>query len=362
MELNLRKQKILLGLKIFLTLTITIMVLIFIFTGSYKTWEALKNFKPIYLFIAFILIIVDLFSGALRIHIFTRKIQPQKSFIAAFNANLANIFLAAATPFQTGGGVAQLYVLNKYGIPYSAGLTVSILNFVATISMLFVAGSIIITTIPNRFVENRFLFIALDLSRVAFYFTLVLFFMFLFFPSIFSQIMNILFNFLSGKFPKLKNRFRLWNEKISDFIIQYKSHLSYYWKKEKMVLVFNYILTVILYFNKCVIAYVIFRSLGIMPDFWDVVMLQMLIVFFIYFAPTPGASFIAETSTSAIMSLIAPLYSISIFTVLWRFFTTYFGVILGSFVLIKKINEPKIHIERLDVKEQEELLKESLKI
>ena len=61
----------------------------------------------------------------------------------------------------------------------------------------------------------------------------------------------------------------------------------------------------------------------------------MLIIFFLYFAPTPGASLIAETGMSAVMSLIVPAYALSVFTVMWRFFTTYFGVLLGSLVLLR---------------------------
>jgi uncharacterized protein (TIRG00374 family) len=292
-----------------------------------------------------LLILVDLLSGAARIHIFIRKLIKQNSFWACFKANLANIFLAAATPFQTGGGVAQLYILNKNGIPYSAGVTVSVLNFVATLSLLLLAGTFIVTTVPNKFASNQTLFAVMDISRFVFYFTFIAFTFFVIQPAILSKFLDKFFNWIMKIFPSRKKRLTNISRQVTHFITQYRNYLSYYLKEGKLILLWNYILTIILYFNKCLVAYVVFLGLGISVNIWDVILMQMLIIFFLYFAPTPGAGFVAETSTSAIMSLIAPNHILVLFTVLWRFFTTYFGVFLGSFILLKAIGEPLSQID-----------------
>lgn len=344
MQLKPRKRNVLRGIRIFAAFTVLGIAVVFYITGSQKTWMALKKFDARYFLIACGLILVDLFSGALRIHIFTRRILKKNSFRAAFNANLANIFLAAATPFQTGGGVAQLFVLNRYGLPYAAGVTVSVLNFVATLSMLFVAASIILTAFPHRFQVGPSLYLVMDFSRLAFYFTLFFFIIFMVRPFWVARIARRITAFVGRLLKKNSQKVELLANRLLDFVHQYRGYMKFYWKEEKMILVWNYVLTLILYFNKCLVAYVIFRGLGLTPAFWDVIMLQMLIVFFLYFAPTPGASFVAETSTTAIMSLLAPGYMLALFTVLWRFFTTYFGVVLGSFVLIRAIQAEKVPV------------------
>ena len=136
MEVETQRKSIIRGIRIFVFLTILGICLVFYLTSSEKTWGVLKELKFSYFLLASILIVVDLFSGAARIHIFIRRIIP-KGFWACFKANLANIFLAAATPFQTGGGIAQLYVLKRHKVPYAAGMTVGLLNLVATLSFLF---------------------------------------------------------------------------------------------------------------------------------------------------------------------------------------------------------------------------------
>ncbi len=337
MKPEIRKKRLLFGIRLFIILTILGISAVFYATGSRQTLSALGQFRWPYFFLGGLLIAVDLLTGALRIFIFLRKMHNGKTFRASFEANLANIFWAAATPFQTGGGVAQLYVLNHYGVPYSAGLTVSVFNFTATLSLLFLAATLVLTELPHQFALNGSLLLAIDFSRAAFYVTLLLFLFFLFRPGWVVRAISGITRFSSGRRPSMQKRLEGLSQKLLVFISDYRQHLSLFWHRHPGVLVWNVVLTVILYFNKCLMAYVIFKGLGLRPGFWQVVMLQMLVVFFLYFAPTPGASLIAETGTSAVMSLIAPGYLLSLFAVLWRFFTTYFGVILGSLVLVRVV-------------------------
>ena len=334
MTAPLTRKRILVGMRVFLFLTVLGLTLVFFVTGTRQTWEALKAFNPWFLLLALGLVLVDFFSGASRIYIFLKGRIPN-CFAVCFKANLANIFLAAATPFQTGGGLAQLYVLNHYGIPYTAGLTVSVLNFVATLSLLFFSASVVLTSVPHRLVESQSLLVVLDISRFAFYFTLIIFLLFMIRPSICGKFFQAVLAGLSRRLPRYQKTFSKWQEKLLVFVDQYQQTLYTVWKKEKSALVWNVILTLILYFNKCLVAFVIITGLGISAPFWDVILLQMLVIFFLYFAPTPGASLIAETGMPAVMSWLLPAYALSLFTVMWRFFTTYVGVFLGSLVLLR---------------------------
>ena len=341
MKPDLNKKNIIKGIRFFLILTVIGIVVIFFSTGSRETWNAVKQFRIQYFFLACLLIFVDLCSGACRIHIFVRKLIPHKSFSLSFRANLANIFLGAATPFGTGGGLAQLFMLNQGGVSYSAGFAVGVINFIATITLLFVSGTIILTSLARNFFESQSLMIIINTSRAFFYIILILFLLFLCRPTIFGRLVEIISRSASYIFQTKQKKFQTWSQKIIDFTYNCHTYIRFYWKNEKIIFLLNYIITIILYFNKCLVAYIIFLGLHIRPNFWYVIMLQMVIIFFLYFTPTPGASFVAETSTAALMSLIAPQHLLSLFTVLWRFFTTYFGVMLGSAVILKAISRSR---------------------
>ena len=333
------KKSVYTGLRIFLILTLIGFSVIFYLTGTEETIQALSNFRMFYFLLAAVLIGVDFFSGAGRIYIFIRKMKKlsdKDAFWASFKANLANVFLAAATPFQTGGGVAQIYMLNRAGITVAGATSVSIMNFVATLGFLMMAGIMVLRWMARTFTDFQFKFILSFSSGVSYVVTAV-FLIFLFKPRIIGKGVEQLILSIGKIWKRKADTFKNAASKIHDFVESYKSYINYFWKNEKMVLVHNLWLTVVLYFNKCLMAYVVLKGMGIEADFFQVVSVQILLIFLIYFCPTPGASFLAETSTAALMSLIIPKHLVSVFSILWRFFTTYFGVIVGGFILMKAI-------------------------
>ena len=58
--------------------------------------------------------------------------------------------------------------------------------------------------------------------------------------------------------------------------------------------------------NKLLAGYVAMRTLGIHANFVDILLLQTLITFLLYFAPTPGASGIAEVLSALVMASYVP--------------------------------------------------------
>ena len=71
---------------------------------------------------------------------------------------------------------------------------------------------------------------------------------------------------------------------------------------------------------------------GIHADFTDILLLQTLISFLLYFAPTPGASGLAELTSAAVMSLYVPRELTPIYILIWRLILTYFTLGFGFLV------------------------------
>ena len=90
MQTELQRRRVIAGIRIFVFLSIVGLLVVFYFTSSERTWHIIRDFKKEYLLIATVLILVDFFSGAARVYIFTRRIVS-RSFGACFKANLANI-------------------------------------------------------------------------------------------------------------------------------------------------------------------------------------------------------------------------------------------------------------------------------
>jgi uncharacterized protein (TIRG00374 family) len=85
--------------------------------------------------------------------------------------------------------------------------------------------------------------------------------------------------------------------------------------------------------NKLLAGYVALRAIGVEANFVDVLLLQTLITFLLYFAPTPGASGIAELLSAAVMAAgYVPRTSLPLYTLLWRLTLSYYTLAFGFLV------------------------------
>jgi uncharacterized protein (TIRG00374 family) len=84
--------------------------------------------------------------------------------------------------------------------------------------------------------------------------------------------------------------------------------------------------------NKLLAGFVVLRMLGIHAHFVDVFLLQTLITFLLYFAPTPGGSGLAELLSAAVMSIYVPRELTPSYILLWRIVVSYLTVAVGSYV------------------------------
>src|SRR5438046_8862350 len=78
--------------------------------------------------------------------------------------------------------------------------------------------------------------------------------------------------------------------------------------------------------NKLLAGYVALRALGIPANFVDILLLQTSITFLLYFAPTPGASGLAELLSAAVMSIYVPRPLVPSYTLLLRLIHRYAAV------------------------------------
>ena len=81
-----------------------------------------RNIKTFYIPIILGMVFFDWWIGGWRNTIFVRKVIPNVSQRICFDANLANIFMGAVTPSQTGGGPMHLYMLYRKGVQLTHGI------------------------------------------------------------------------------------------------------------------------------------------------------------------------------------------------------------------------------------------------
>jgi uncharacterized protein (TIRG00374 family) len=84
--------------------------------------------------------------------------------------------------------------------------------------------------------------------------------------------------------------------------------------------------------NKLLAGYVALRAVGIEANFVDILLVQTLITFLLYFAPTPGASGVAEVLSTLVMAVYVPKGLLPLYTLIWRLILSYYTIAFGFLV------------------------------
>jgi hypothetical protein len=280
------------------------------------------------------LIALDSLVGGLRYRLyFDGKILPDISLWNCMRSNWANMFMGAATPFQTGGGPAQLYILWRCGATIADGILSSLINFAATLIFFLVASvAAVLLLPPDLFGENFSPFLKTGFVAVGGVAGLVL--LVLLFPELGMRMIEKFFGLLPIRRENfLAFRNRLLN-KLEAETQRFGEGFQKITRQKKWALAVTVLATFTLFFNKYLIGYVIARALGQDVPFGIFLGLQIVQLLLIYFAPTPGASGVAELSSVWLMGKLLPEPLLLIYAVLWRFATTIVGAAIGGLVLM----------------------------
>ncbi len=328
-----KKDLIIKGTVWFFLITIASIAAIFFFNNTGNTIQALKSIHPVYIVVCFFMLFIDLMLGSWRNHIFVRKLKPDLSHWVSFRANVANMFMGAVTPAHGGAGPAQMYVYMRHGLTFLDAFAISLINLGSTLIFMPLAGLLAIFFMNTDFVSG----IVPSLLRYGFtFFTLFLVAFLLAFlkPVWVGNVIIQLSKILAGIFTGQRNKLIAWGQNSYNNISKYQETCSVLLKKHPLLFPSSLLITTLLYLNKYVLQYIILLGLGVQTDLVQVISIQVLIQFMIYFAPSPGGSGFAEVSISVLFGKIVPAAVIPIFTLLQRSFLLFFPAVIGAYIVI----------------------------
>jgi hypothetical protein len=159
----------------------------------------------------------------------------------------------------------------------------------------------------------------------------------MFFPTFGIAAVRKLLDLLPFQRPK----FMAWRQRLLKTLesetLRFREMLRQILQRRKWLLGATLLATFALFFNKYILGYVIARSLGQAVLFGPFLGLQIMQLFMIYFAPTPGASGVAELSSVWLFERLMPQQVLLIYAVLWRLATTISGAVIGGLVMFSDV-------------------------
>jgi uncharacterized protein (TIRG00374 family) len=278
---------------------------------------------------------LDWFGGGLRLWVLTREVHPNPPLKGMFLAGGMSAWGSYLTPFQSGAAPMMIYTMRRYGVPVPVAMTATLMTFVATVIFFAIAGPLAIIlgagqalgskgdvlglSLYDLFLGSLGIFAGLGLLMVVV----------MVFPALVRDLIHSLARWVGRRNATLSVRL----EKLETGIEQaHDSIVKFNTPRGWLALFWAVIISAPSHANKLLAGYIALRAVGIEAQFVDVLLLQTLITFLLYFAPTPGASGIAEVLSAAVMSVYVPREVVPLYTILWRMTLSYWTIGFGAWV------------------------------
>lgn len=322
------------GFLIFLLITFTTAFFVISFTVSKETISTIFRLKKLSLLLAFSCIFASWTFEFLRFRELLRSVGWDIGFLDGLMLVWINYFGCAVTPLQSGGGPFQIYVLYRKKVPIGIGFAVTLIRTLITLIILSFAGPIIIFFHPemteNAILKGMMIYVTVFLVGVS-----ILIFISLKRVDLIRKLVMwiVLFLHRMGLFKRvgplyvirrINKEIDLYNDNFRALVGRGRKHLVWAITYSFLQLLAHFLaLPSIMW------------GMGLSFHLDEVLMIQAVFLFILYFVPTPGGSGVAEGGAALLFRYVMPAHITGVMAVLWRFFTDYIPIILGGIVTLK---------------------------
>lgn len=278
---------------------------------------------------------MDWIGGGARLWVLAREVHPKPKFWGLVLAGGMGAWGSYVTPLQAGSSPMQIYSMRRTGIPVPIAMTTVLMSFIATVVFFAICGPLALVFGAGESLGARGNVLGLSLldlfkgSMGVFAFLGVALITVMVAPRFISRGVHRLAESLGRRSARIAARLEALRGGIDE------AHLSlvrFNTPRGWLSLLWATIISGPSHANKLLAGYVALRAVGIQANFVDVLLLQTLITFLLYFAPTPGASGIAELLSAAVMSVYVPRELAPLYTILWRCVLSWFTIAAGFIV------------------------------
>ena len=278
---------------------------------------------------------MDWVGGGLRLWVCTRHVYPRVRLRDMILAGGFGAWGAYLTPFQSGSAPMSMWVMKRAGVPVPIALSSIFVTFIATVGFFAIAGPLAVWFGAGKSLSQHGIVLGITLydlfktSLTIFGIIGLLMLVAIIAPGMVKRLIQRLAVRIARRSPRAAERM----EKLSGGVDRaHDCMVAFGSPKGLVTLLLAIVISAPSHANKLLAGYVALRVLGVPADFTDILLLQTLISFLLYFAPTPGGSGLAELTSAAVMSIYVPRELTPSYTLIWRFINSYATVIVGALI------------------------------
>jgi uncharacterized protein (TIRG00374 family) len=283
-----------------------------------------------------VLLTLYFLADGLRLYCVIRAMGFRIAFAYIVKLVFVNIFVSNVTPLATGGGVVQVYFLKQKGMPIGEATAATSIRTMLAALILFTLTPVIIWAEPNQFrmFFHRNLLHGITGLSCAY---LAVFWIILFRIRIIKRWVFRGLYLLNTLKIVSRSRFGAVFLKVSRELDLFSCGFKRYFRSNPGWAALSVAFTALFLLLLFSFSIVLVRALGYQAPVLTVLAFQVVVTFFMYFAPTPGAAGVAEGGYGLLFAQLVRKQDITPLVLAWRFLTIYVGVVIGILVLYREI-------------------------
>ncbi|HYK82699.1 MAG TPA: lysylphosphatidylglycerol synthase transmembrane domain-containing protein [Gemmatimonadales bacterium] len=276
---------------------------------------------------------MDWVGGGTRLWVVARHVRPGVRLRDMIIAGGMSAWAAYLTPFQSGAGPTMMWAMRRAGVRLPEAMTSTFMTFVATVAFFAIAGPLAIYLGAGKSLAQHH--VVLGITYYGLFRTSLTIFgvlgVLMLVAMVFPAWLRDGVHWLAARLERRSRRIALRMEHLRAGVDRaHECMVAFGSPKGWLALFWAVLLSGPSHANKLLAGYVALRALGIPANFVDILLLQTFITFLLYFAPTPGASGLAELLSAAVMSIYVPREITPTYILIWRFISSYATVAVGS--------------------------------
>ena len=321
------------GFELFVVISIAGYVGVFLYGNDAGAFvDSLSRIKWGWVLAGLGLASMDWLGGGARLWVLGREVHPRPKFWGLVIAGGMGAWGSYVTPLQAGSSPMQIYSMRRTGMPVPVAMTTVLMSFIATVVFFAICGPLALVFGAGESLGARGNVLGLSLldlfkgSMGIFAILGALLITVMVAPRLISRGVHRIAESLGRRSTRIAAKLESLRAGIDE------AHVSltrFNTKRGWIALFWATLISGPSHANKLLAGYVALRAVGIHANFVDVLLLQTLITFLLYFAPTPGASGIAELLSAAVMSVYVPRELAPLYTIIWRCVLSWFTIAAG---------------------------------
>lgn len=279
-------------------------------------------------------------ADGLRLHFTLRALGHNLPLRQIFSLTFINIFFSNITPMATGGGFAQIWYLQRHGVPLGVAGAATTLRTLLAVVVIFTLTPLCLLSLDVL----RHQALLGEISGLL----VILITLYLSFFSVILLRTRWLIGPLAAAFGLLRRlhlisaerhchwQFRLRREMLR-FARSFKHYITGSRSDVLLSVVFTLVFLLVLFSFPALLIAILDYDI----DYLVSVGLLIVTTFVMYFAPTPGASGISEGVFGSFFNPLLRPEHLVLVTVTWRVLTIYVGMLVGLVLTQVELNRRK---------------------